>query len=160
MKNLECFVKHTVSSKYLFAINSPFLRWKNFSKDAITFVLPNKISEFCKLRRVPEVFIKRAVLKQQFKITKTVFLVLYKHSLVMILFSLSTQAVAVLSCNTGQVFPAVQCYENGPFSPWTSLSYWATQCKWTGIGRICHLQRGAGKLLFWFGFSDSFFKAV
>ncbi|OXB69565.1 UNVERIFIED_CONTAM: hypothetical protein H355_012424 [Colinus virginianus] len=54
------------------------------------------------------------------------------------------QAVAVLSRNAGQVFPAVQCYENGPFSPWTSLSYWAAQCKWTGIGRICHLQRGAG----------------
>lgn len=60
-------------------------------------------------------------------------------------FSLLTQAIAVLPCNAGQVFPAVQCYENGSFSPRTSLSYWTTQCKWIGIGRICHLQRGAGK---------------
>lgn len=66
---------------------------------------------------------------------------LYVHSP----FSLLTQAIAVLSCNTGQVFPAVQCYENGSFSPRTSLGYWKTQCKWIGIGRICHLQRGAGK---------------
>lgn len=96
------------------------------------------------------------VLKQQFKIPKMFFLMLYKHSVVTILFPLLTQAVAVLSCNAGQVFPAVQCYENGPFSPWTSLSYWATQCKWTGIGRICHLQRGTGKLFFGLDFQRFF----
>lgn len=62
-------------------------------------------------------------------------------------FSLSTQAVAVLSCNAGQVLPTVQCHENGSFSPGTSLSDWAAQCKWIGIGRICHLQRRAGKQL-------------
>lgn len=59
MKNLECFVKHTVSSKYFFAISTnPFLRQKNFSKGAITFVIPNEISEFCKLKRLIKVFIK------------------------------------------------------------------------------------------------------
>lgn len=66
-------------------------------------------------------------------------------------FSLLTQAVALLSCNIGQVLPAVQCHENGSFSPRTSLSDREAQCEWIGIGRIRHLQRRAGKeLLGWF----------
>lgn len=77
-------------------------------------------------------------------------------------FSLSTQAVALLSCDIGQVLPAVQCDENGSFPPGPSLSDWAAQCQWIGIGRIRHLQRRAGKrLLGWFcRLSFVFFKGM
>ena len=109
-------------------------------------MLQNRTSEFCELQRVTKVAL-------EFHCSPQVKVSNFKDSLsgdsqafcTHGPFSLLTQAIAILSCNTGQVFPAVQCDENGSFSPRTSLSNWATQCKWIGIGRICHLQRGAGK---------------
>lgn len=55
------------------------------------------------------------------------------------------QADAFLQGDSWKVISSVQCNEDGPRPPRSSLRDWTSQREWTGICRIRHLQRGAGQ---------------
>lgn len=59
--------------------------------------------------------------------------------------SLIPQADAVLPSHSREVLPTVQCHENGPRPPRTPFCDWEAERKRTGLCRVRHLQRRAGK---------------
>jgi len=63
------------------------------------------------------------------------------HSL---MFSLFWQAFTVVSSDTGQIIPAVQCYEDGSCSTWTPFCDGAPKCWWSELSRICSVSWWTG----------------
>lgn len=59
--------------------------------------------------------------------------------------SLLSQADAVLPSHSREVLPTVQRHENGPRAPGAPFCDWEAECKRTGLCRVRHLQRRAGK---------------
>ena len=55
------------------------------------------------------------------------------------------QAIVVMSCDSGQIFPPIQCNENGPCPTWTSFCGRAPICRGPVISWICSLQGRTGK---------------
>ena len=63
-----------------------------------------------------------------------------------IIFCYLFQAIIVVSCDTGKIFPPIQCNENGPCPSWTPFCRGTPICRGPVISWICSLQGRTGKI--------------